>query len=83
MVVVKDKAPVFDLLFSLMADYQADEDNPVTLYDIKEDLKDYSLSKLKPLASVLIDSLNNLAKGKEDMKEALENYEEKVGELSV
>lgn len=46
-------------------------------------MKDYFLSKLKSLTSVLIDSLDDLAKGKEDLREDLQKCEEEVAKLSV
>lgn len=43
MVEVKDEASVFESLFALMVDTETDKDNLVTLCDIKQNLKDYSL----------------------------------------
>lgn len=71
--VLKDEVKVYDSLLMLMADTD-DKDKLGTLLEIKESLKDYSLSKLRSLNSILIDSLNGLAKYKENMKEALEKY---------
>lgn len=79
MVAVKDEASVFDSLF---ADTKTDIDNLLTLHDIQENLKDYSLSKLKSLALVLINSKDDLEKGKKDLKGASENYEEEIVKLS-
>lgn len=81
MVKVKDESLIFDSIFSLIADTKINEDRPWTLNDIKQNLKDYSPNKLKSLESVLIDSLENLDKGKKDFREALENYEGKVMKL--
>lgn len=68
MVVLKNEVSVLYSLFALMPDTDTDEDNSMTLYDIKENLKDYSLSKLKSLASVMIYSLDDLDKVKEDLR---------------
>lgn len=81
--VIKDEASVFDSYFSLMADIKTDKDNPVTLHDIKENLMDYSFSRLKSLTSVLIDSLDDPAKDKEHLREALENFEDEIVKLSI
>lgn len=37
---MKDQVSIFDTLFSLMEDTDNDEDKPVTLLDIRENLKD-------------------------------------------
>lgn len=66
-----------------MTNTDDNEDKPVTLLDIKENLKVYSLSKLRSLAYMLISFLDNLANYKENLKEALEKYEKEVIELSV
>lgn len=62
MMVIDDEVQFFDSLFSLLEYTDDNEDKLVTLLDIKENLKGYSLSKLKSLASVLIDSLNEITK---------------------
>lgn len=54
---MKDKAIIPDTHFVLMNDTKNDDDNLVTLLGIKKNLKDYSLTKLRSLASVLLDSL--------------------------
>ncbi|PHU02280.1 hypothetical protein BC332_27531 [Capsicum chinense] len=53
-------------------DTNNEKDKPVTLLKIKENLKDNSLSKLRSLAFMLIDSLDDLVKDKENLKETLE-----------
>lgn len=60
MMVMEDDVQVFDSLFSLMADIDDDEDEPVTFLDIKENLKNYSPSKLRSLAFVLVDYMDEL-----------------------
>lgn len=69
MVAVNDDASIFVSLFALVADTETDKYNLITLHDIKKNLKNYSLSKLKSLALMLIDSLDDLAKGKEYIRE--------------
>ncbi|PHT89522.1 hypothetical protein T459_04635 [Capsicum annuum] len=71
------------IIFPSAEDTDDDEDEPVTLLEIKENLKDYSLSRLKSLDSMVIDSLNKIIKDKENLKEVLEKCEEEVIELSV
>lgn len=66
--VMEHEVLVFDSLCSLMADSNSEGDKHVTLLDTKDNLKDYSLSKLVSLASMLIESLNNLSKYKENLK---------------
>lgn len=83
MVVMGYEVQVFDLLLSLMADTDDDEGKLVALFNIKENLKDYSFGKLKSIAFALIDSFNDFSKDKERLMESLEKYEEKVIELSV
>lgn len=51
------------------------EEKNITLLNIKKNLKDYSMSKLIALASILINSLNDLTKEKKNMKQVLENCE--------
>lgn len=63
MMVMDDKVSVFSL-FTLMANSDSESDNHVTLLDIKDNLKDYSINKLRCVASVLIDFLNDLTKEK-------------------
>lgn len=49
----------------------------VTLLNIKQNLKDYSLKKLKSLANVLIDSLCDIKKEKYFLKVSLDDFENK------
>lgn len=62
---IKVDEDVFDSLFTLMAKSIDDADEEVTLLDIKQNLNVYSIKKLKRLASVLIDSLCELAAEKD------------------
>lgn len=77
MMVMEDEVSSFDSLFALMANTENDEDKLVTLLDIKKKLKDYSLSKLRSLASVLIYSLNELDKDKKNLKSPWKNMRKK------
>lgn len=69
--VIKYEVQVFDSLFALMPNTD-DKYKLRTLQEIKENLKDYSLSKMRSLVSILIDSLNGLAKDKVNMKKSRE-----------
>ncbi|PHT81102.1 hypothetical protein T459_14117 [Capsicum annuum] len=66
-----------------MDDSDNESDNPITFIDIEDKLKDYSLSKLRSLTSVLIDYLNDLAKEKENINEDIEKYGEEAIEMST
>lgn len=59
-----------------------DEGKLGTLLEIKENLIENSVSKWQSLHSVLIGSLNKLDKYKENLKESLRKYDEKVIEYS-
>lgn len=77
MEIIKDEVLVFNSLFPLMADIGNDEDNQMTLLNIKKNIKDYSHGKLRSLAFVLFDSKGDLAKDKENLRKALEKCEKK------
>lgn len=83
MMVIEYDAQVFYSFFSLMEDSDDDEYNQVTLLDIKENLKNYFTNKLKSLAIVLIDIVNELTKDKEGLKKDLKKCEKEMIELSV
>lgn len=80
---MEEKLSVFDSIFSLIKDTNNEEKKPITLLEIKENLKDYSLSKLSSLISVLINSLNDLTRDKENMKEAFEKCEAEEIDLNI
>lgn len=65
---LEDNVQVYDPLFALMDKSDDDDDDKVTLMDIKENLKNYSLKELKFLATILKDTFNNLIKDKECLK---------------
>ncbi|XP_047267722.1 uncharacterized protein LOC124898124 [Capsicum annuum] len=83
MMVMEDEVSAFHLLFALMDGSDNKEEKFVTLLDINENLKDYSLNKMRSLASVLINSLNDLARDKKNLKKSLEKCEEEVIKMSV
>lgn len=56
-----------------MADSDNAKEKPITLRKIKENLKDYSLSKLISLTFVLIYYLDNLVKEKIILRKPLKN----------
>ncbi|XP_069152827.1 uncharacterized protein [Solanum lycopersicum] len=61
MVAVHEEETVFNEIFALMAHTtDEEEDNQVTLLDMKNDLDKYSLKKLRTLAKVMIDSVIEL-----------------------
>lgn len=49
------------------------EDDQVTLLNIKDSLKNYSPKRLKSLVIVMIDTVGDLIKDKEGIKEDLDN----------
>ncbi len=59
---------MYDSLFALKENSVEDKDYKVTLLDIKENLKNYSIKELKSLAAVLIDNVNDLTKDKKYFK---------------
>lgn len=83
MMVMKDEVSMFNALFIPMVDTYNKEYKLVTLLDIKENLKENSLSQLRSLTSVLINSLNDLSQDKENLKESLEKYDDEVIKISV
>lgn len=83
MIVMEDDVRIFDSYFPLMVDLDSDENDHVTLQDIKDNLKDYYSKRLKFLAAMLIDIVNELTKDKESLKEDLDKCVEEMIELSV
>ncbi|XP_069154264.1 uncharacterized protein [Solanum lycopersicum] len=77
MVAVHEEETVFNEMFALMAhtEYE-EEDNQVTLLDMKNDLDKYSLKKLRTLAKVMIDSVIELAYEKDTMNAELDSLTE-------
>lgn len=67
---------VFGELIALMANTDESEDKLPTFHDIKESLEEYFFSKLRSLAFILIDFLNDLVRDKKGLKEAWESPEE-------
>ena len=54
---VEEYEITYDSLFALMASTEDEEENEVTLSDIKKNLDNYSTRKIKDLTTVLIDSV--------------------------
>lgn len=53
---LEEKVEVSSALLTLMVDIDESEEKLTTLHNIKEILEEYSLGKIRSLASVLIDS---------------------------
>ncbi|XP_016558062.1 uncharacterized protein LOC107857737 [Capsicum annuum] len=75
--VVDDDVHNYDTLFGLMAKSHDAEDDKVTLLDIKNNLKNYSL------ATMLVDTVNELTKDNECLNKNIDKCEEEVVELTV
>ena len=77
MVAVHEEEIVFNEMFALMAhtEYE-EEDNQVTLLDMKNDLDKYSLKKLRTLAKVMIDSVIELTSDRDTMNAELDSLTE-------
>ncbi|XP_069150770.1 WEB family protein At3g02930, chloroplastic-like [Solanum lycopersicum] len=77
MVVVHEEETVFNEMFALMA-HTADEEehNQITLPDMKNDLDKYSLTQLRTLAKVMIDSVIELTTERDTMNAELESLTE-------
>ncbi|XP_069153766.1 uncharacterized protein [Solanum lycopersicum] len=77
MVVVHEEETVFNEMFVLMAHTEnEEEDNQVTLLDMKNDLDKYSLEKLRTLAKVMLDSVIELTSERDTMNAELESLTE-------
>lgn len=83
MIMVEDDVKVYDSFFALMANIDNDKDEKVTLLNIKENHKNYSLKEFKSLATVLIDTINDLTRDEECLKKDFEKCKEETVELSV
>ena len=80
MLVIQNEANIFDGLFSFMAksDDENDEDG-VTLLNIKKNLYTLSVRRLRKLANILIDFVKELTTEKDSMNSSLDSLsEEKV-----
>ncbi|XP_069144342.1 uncharacterized protein [Solanum lycopersicum] len=74
MVAVHEEETVLNEMFALMAHTKnEEEDNQVTLLDMKNDLDKYSLKKLRTLAKVMINSVIELTSERDTMNAELEN----------
>ncbi|XP_069146079.1 uncharacterized protein [Solanum lycopersicum] len=82
MVAVHEEETVFNEMFSLMAHTEnEEEDNQVTLLDMKNDLDKYSLKKLRTLAKVMLDSVIELTSERDTMIVELEILTENKGQF--
>ena len=74
MVAVHEEETVFNEMFTLMAHTgNEEEDNQVTLLDMKNDLDKYSLKKLRTLAKVMIGSVIELTSERDTMNAELDS----------
>ena len=77
LVAVHEEETVLNEMFALMAHTKnEEEDNQVTLLDMKNDLDKYSLKKLRTLAKVMIDSVIELTSERDTMNAELESLTE-------
>nr|XP_010318127.1 uncharacterized protein LOC104646422 [Solanum lycopersicum] len=77
MVVVHEEETIFNEMFAFMAHSEnEEEENKVTLLDIKHDLNIYSLKKLRTLANVMIDSVIELTSERTIMNAELDSLTE-------
>ena len=82
MVAVHEEETVFNEMFALMAYTEnEEEDNQVTLLDMKIDLDKYSLKKLRTLAKVMLDSVIELTSERDTMIVELEILTENKGQF--
>ncbi|XP_069150405.1 uncharacterized protein [Solanum lycopersicum] len=82
MVAVHEEETVFNEMFALMAHTENEEENnQVTLFDMKNDLDKYSLKKLRTLAKVMLDSVIELTSERDTMNAELEILTENKGQF--
>ena len=82
MVAVHEEETIFNEMFALMAHTEnEEEDNQVTLLDMKNDLDKYSLKKLRTLAKVMLDSVIELTSERDTMNAELEILTENKGQF--
>lgn len=83
--VIEDDAQVQNSLFALMEKSYEDEDgdDQVTLFNIKENLKNYTPAELKSLVAILFDTKDDLTRDKELFKIKLKKGKEKMAESNV
>lgn len=78
MLVVKDDKTIYKSLFSPMEKY-----NEVSLHNIKHNMNDYSLTKLRKISHVLINSLCELTIEKNSHQEKVESLESENISLTI
>lgn len=82
MIVIEGDVQIYDSLFVLMNKLDDDEDNKITLLDLKENLKNYSLKELNSLSTVLIDTIYEFTKDKESLNKNFDKFKEEKVELT-
>ena len=74
MVVVHEEETIFNEMFAFMAHTEnEEEDDKVTLLDMKHDLNNYSLKKLRTMAKVMIDFVIELTSERDIMNAELDS----------
>ena len=82
MVAVHEEETIFNEMFALMAHAEnEEEDDKVTLLDMKNDLNNYSLKKLRRMTKVMIDSVIELTSERDIMNAELDSLTEKKVKL--
>ena len=77
MVEVHEEETIFNEMFAFMAHTEnEEEDDKVTLLDMKNNLNYYSLKKLRTLTNVMIDSVIELTSERDIMNAELDNLTE-------
>ena len=74
MVAVHEEETIFNEMFAFMAHTEnEEEDDKVTLLDMKNDLNNYSLKKLRRMTKVMIDSVIELTSERDIMNAELDS----------
>ena len=82
MVAVYEEETIFNEMFALMAHTEnEEEDDQVTLLDMKNDLDKYSHKKLRALEKVMLDSVIELTSERDTMNAELEILTENKGQF--
>ena len=77
MMVFHEEETIFNEMFAFMAHSEnEEEEDKVTLFDMKHDLNTYSLNKLRTLANFMIDSVIELTSKRHIMNAELESLNE-------
>lgn len=76
MMAIEDDVQIYDSLFALMAKSDNKENDKVTLLDIRENLRYYSLKELRSLDTVFIDYIFELTKENDLLNKTLMNLKQ-------